>query len=485
MLTNITRGRLSTMKKFLFITLLLALAGAAGISADVRTEPIDVIVALDKSLSMVEEIGAVVEYVNTYIIDQLLIPGDYFLVLAFYGRTEIPVAMRITGDADKQKAKQAVAALAANGRFTDIGNALDVLGAELAKLPEQNRRKHLLLITDGIQEAPPASRYYSRDGKFTHEFLQSTKTIQKQGWKIEILGIGTHAGAGELAENLAAGYTELSEAPTAQEFIEKTRGFLSSVEITEGPQFLPFNSLGRGRLRLGLTSRGHEQAVTLELSGIRLSLEGTAEQDILRRPLRLTVTPGAPLQASLPLRLKPRLPVGDYRGEIRFIFAGETQFTPVVTPADFQVKSLLAGTLEGLSSSIRLNLRYWLAGAAVLVALLVLLLVLLLARPGKARSRFRLTVEGRKRAPGGKALTILEGKPLFLEESEGSVEIVDKKSPASLARLAAVRGGVRLTVLRSEKFPGLKTLPPNILDQDLTVRLEGKKELTIRLMSSK
>jgi Mg-chelatase subunit ChlD len=177
------------------------LAGAAGISADVRTEPIDVIVALDKSLSMVEEIGAVVEYVNTYIIDQLLIPGDYFLVLAFYGRTEIPVAMRITGDADKQKAKQAVAALAANGRFTDIGNALDVLGAELAKLPEQNRRKHLLLITDGIQEAPPASRYYSRDGKFTHEFLQSTKTIQKQGWKIEILGIGTHAGAGELAEN--------------------------------------------------------------------------------------------------------------------------------------------------------------------------------------------------------------------------------------------------------------------------------------------
>ena len=148
MLTNITRGRLSTMKKFLFIMLLLALAGAAGISADVRTEPIDVIVALDKSLSMVEEIGAVVEYVNTYIIDQLLIPGDYFLVLAFYGRTEIPVAMRITGDADKQKAKQAVAALAANGRFTDIGNALDVLGAELAKLPEQNRRKHLLLITD-------------------------------------------------------------------------------------------------------------------------------------------------------------------------------------------------------------------------------------------------------------------------------------------------------------------------------------------------
>ena len=44
---------------------------------------------------------------------------------------------------------------------------------------------------------------------------------------------------------------------------------------------------------------------------------------------------------------------------------------------------------------------------------------------------------------------------------------------------------MRLTVLRSEKFPRLKTLPPNILDHDLTVRLEGKKELTIRLTSAK
>jgi hypothetical protein len=473
------------MKKSAILALLLALLGAAGISADVRTEPIDVIVALDKSLSMVEEIGAVIEYVNTYIIDQLLIRGDYFLVVAFYGKTEIPVAIRIDSEADKQKAKEAISRLVADGRFTDIGNALDVLGAQLAKLPESNRRKHLLLITDGIQEAPPASPYYSKNGKFTHAFLQNTKTIQKQGWKIEILGIGTHAGASELAESLAAGYTELSEAPTAQEFIEKTRSFLASVEITEGPDVAAFNGLGRSRLRLGLTSRGYDQPVTLELSGIRLTLPGRADQDILRGSRKLTVAPGEPLQASLRLALRPRLPAGEYSGEIRFLFTGGTQFTPVVTAADFRVNSLLAGTLAGLQSSYRLNLRWWLLAAGVLVLLLILLLVLLLARPGRARTRFRLMVEGRRRGAGGRVLTIVEGKPLFLQEAEGSVEISDKKSAASLARLAAVRGGVRLTVLRSEKFPRLKTLPPNILDNDLTVRLEGKKELTIRLTSAK
>ena len=473
------------MKKSAFLALFLAVAGAVAISADVRTEPIDVIVALDKSLSMVGKIGAVEEYVNTYIIEQLLIPGDYFLVVAFYGKTEIPVAMRITGDADKQKAKAAISRLIADGRFTDIGNALDELGAELAKLPEQNRRKHVLLITDGIQEAPPASRYYSRDGKFTHAFLENTKTIQKQGWKIEILGIGTHAGAGELAQSLAAGYTELSDAPTAQEFIEKTRNLLASVEITEGPALAPFNGLGLSRLRFGLTSRGYDQPVTVELSGVSLSLPDRPEQDILRGPRKLTVAPGAPLQAALPLRLRPRLPAGSYSGEIRFLFAGETRFTPVVTPVAFQVNSILGGLLSGLQSSFRLNLRYWLLAAAVLAILLIVLLVLLLIRPGRVRSRFRLTVEGRRRGPGARLLTIVEGRPLFLEEEEGTVQIVGKKSPSSLARLAAVRGGVRLTVLRSEKFPRLKALPPNILDNDLTVRLEGKKELTIRLTSAK
>jgi hypothetical protein len=469
------------MKKSAILALLLALAGAAGSSADVRTEPIDVVVALDRSLSMEGKIQAVIQYVNTYIIDELLIPGDYFVVVAFYGKTEIPVAMRINGEADKQKAKEAVARLVANGRFTDIGNALDVLGEQLAKLPEQNRRKHVLLITDGIQEAPPNSPYFSPDGKFTHAFLQNTKTIQKQGWKIEILGIGTHAGASELAQDLAAGYTELSEAPTTQEFIEKTQGFLSSVEITRGPDLGPFNALGRGRLRLELTARGYEQPVSLELSGISLSLPGRPEQDILRGPRQLTVAPGGPLEASLPLRLRPRLPAGEYSGEIRFLFAGQTRFTPVVMPAAFQVHSVLGG----LRTGFRLHPLYWLVPAAVLAVLLILLLVLLLVRPGRVRSRFRLTVEGRRRGPGAKVQTIVEGKPLFLEEADGTVQVSAKKSPSSLARLAAVRGGVRLTVLRSEKFPRLKDLPPNILDQDLTVRLGGKKELTIRLASTK
>ncbi len=45
--------------------------------ADSRKDNIDVIIALDKSLSMENKIGGVREWVNSFIIDQLLIPGDY------------------------------------------------------------------------------------------------------------------------------------------------------------------------------------------------------------------------------------------------------------------------------------------------------------------------------------------------------------------------------------------------------------------------
>lgn len=461
------------MKKFFFSALLWAVLAAAQAPADVRTEPIDVILALDKSLSMEEEISAVIEYVNNYVIDQLLIPGDYFMVIAFYGKTEVPVSMKIEGPADKERAKKAVSALIANGRFTDIGNALDVLNAEFLKLGETGRKKHLMLITDGIQEAPPSSRYYSPEGKFNHEFLENAKTIQRQGWKIHILGIGTQEQARELAQTLSAQYTELTEAPSAQELIEQTQGFLTGIEAVEGATLSPVNYFGWSRLALALRSKGYSEPAQVEIGEVLLSLPGEPARNILRRPAALEVPPDAALARRLPVQLPARLPVGTHEGTLEFVFSGEGRFTPVVMPVSFQVQSFAAG------------LWYLIAAAALIVLVLLVLLIVRLAQPGKARSRFRLVVEGRKRPGAEKVYSIREGEPLFLEEAEGGLQVVRSKSPGTLARLAAVPKGVRLTVLRGECFPRVGILPPNVLDRDLRVRLTGKKDLTVRLASVK
>jgi hypothetical protein len=462
------------MKKILRSSAILLLGlVAALISADQRTEPMDVIIALDKSLSMEGKIEAVIAYVNDYLIDKLLINGDYFLVVAFYGKTEIPVAMRINSAADKERAKAAIAKLTASGRFTDIGNALDVLGSEVQKLGDPSRKKYLLLLTDGIQEAPHTSKYYSPDGKFTHAFLENTKTIQKKGWKIQILGIGTHEEAQALAKDLAAEYSQVSEAPTKEEFISKTQGFLASIDLIKGPEFAPVDALGRGSIRFTLQSKGYSKPQEVRIAGILLSLRGAQEQNILPKQASLSVPPEAPQASTLRVRFAPRLPAGDYQATLQFQFAGEGRFSPVAIPVSFHVQSLLAGFW------------YWMLAAAAVVALIVVLIVLLAARLRKHKVSFRLVVEGRRASRRDKTNTIVEGVPLFMDLAEGGVRIARAKSEATIARLVAIPKGVRMTVIKPERFVKLRNMPQNVLDYEMRIRTEEKKELTVRLTGTK
>ena len=157
-------------KAFLIATALCAVL-AAPILADTRKSNIDVVIALDKSLSMESKIGAVESWVNTSIVDQLLIPGDYLIVVEFYGKADVIISQQITDDADKLALKKSIAGIRGNGAFTDIGNALDVIKAQVAARESDGREKYVLLLTDGIQEAPATSKYYSKNGQFNHEFL--------------------------------------------------------------------------------------------------------------------------------------------------------------------------------------------------------------------------------------------------------------------------------------------------------------------------
>ena len=176
--------------KLLLATLSLCAILSAPVLADTRKDNIDVIIALDKSLSMEHKVVAVKEWVNSFIIDQLLISGDYLVVVAFYGKTDVTISQSVGDDAAKKSLKRKILQIRGNGRFTDIGNVLDVVKSQIATRENDGREKYVLLLTDGIQEAPPSSKYYSKDGKFNHEFLANTKTIQQKGWKVMILGIG-------------------------------------------------------------------------------------------------------------------------------------------------------------------------------------------------------------------------------------------------------------------------------------------------------
>ena len=78
----------------------LALLLSSQVPADTRKENIDVIIALDKSLSMENKIGAVETWVNSFILDQLVVPGDFLTVIPFYGKTDPLISTEIKGDAE-------------------------------------------------------------------------------------------------------------------------------------------------------------------------------------------------------------------------------------------------------------------------------------------------------------------------------------------------------------------------------------------------
>ncbi len=450
------------MKKYL-ICFLFATIAAGILAADDRTEPIDVMLALDKSLSMEEEIQAVKEYVDGYIIDQLLIPGDFFLVVAFYGETKVPIAMTIDGPEDKEKARQAIDDLLADGRFTDIGNALDVLQKEVEKYGHPGRRKYLLLMTDGIQEAPPDSKYWSPDGTFNHAFLQNAKVIQKKGWKIHILGIGTEQTAKELAQELSGEYTEVPQGATEEQMIEQTRNLLSTLDLTGPVEMRPVGLGGRSRLQLSVESKGYSEPKNIRIRQVMLAVPDHEPMQILPEPAEITVSPQSVEPVAFPVRVQGFSP-GDYEGSLQFMFDGEG-FIPVVTTVQFHVKSFFASAWPFL-----------LVGLLVLVALVILLarLISALSRP---RLRFRLVVQGEQQEPQ----TLREGQAMFLEESEGTVGVSVNRSPQSIARLALVQNGIRMSLLKLEKFPKMTEVPRNILDMEFRVRLEGKKDLTVQL----
>jgi len=317
------------IKKALFIFFLsfLLVLPFYSIFADERTENIDIYLVLDKSLSMEEEINSVKQYVLENIINKIVIKGDYFLLIPFYGTTDKNFNDYINSDEKLKELQNNVLNLKADGRFTDIGNALDKL-EEKIKSTNESSRKYMLLITDGKQEAPNNSPYYSPDGTFNHKFLENTKEIQKKGWKIVVLGIGTNTAAQGIARELSASYKEVPDNADSTEINNAVDSFLGTLNITEIESIITTGNKYKTNLNFKLESKNYKTVKEISISEIRLIKNGNKEINVLKSPFSFSVNPEAITNVSIPVEL----PVfnKDYSGSIIFIFQGADSFTPAV-----------------------------------------------------------------------------------------------------------------------------------------------------------
>jgi Mg-chelatase subunit ChlD len=462
---------MQTRKSFILALVLLFFLVFPSFS-DERTENIDIILALDKSLSMAEDqkIDGVKKYVDTWLLDQVLIPGDNLIIVAFYGKTDVIVSQRVQNNADILKIKQIISQIRANGRFTDIGNALDALKVQLEKLTNDGRKKFVLMMTDGKQEAPPTSKYYSPDGKFNHEFLANTKTIQQTGWKIQILGIGTEAEAKQLAEQLSGSYTELTGDLSVETLKAQTQNLLGSVSLIGAVPEARVGGGGRSALALTLKSEGYSQELRVGVAEIMARIPAHDSMNILGSPYTIKVPASGTVTVRIPVRFPADLPQGKTDGALSFTFLAGERFNP----SDVSVSLFVQGTVEN----------YWWVGVVgiVALALLVLAVVLLIRRFTTGKGvRFRILIDDEPIR--SEASSLRPGGELFLNEIEGAFQLISRRNARSMARFRLKERALGFDILKAERFPKQTGSAEGIIGESFVVHGENGKNRKLRVES--
>lgn len=166
-----------------------AAPGAAPSGKEERGGDLDVVLLIDKSLSMASCIDEVRSYAAGKILSPILVPGDRLIIEAVYGKTERLFTSTIASEEDKAKAIRSIRSVKADGRFTDLGTALDVAKRDLDELGKPERPKYVLLLTDERQEAPKGSPYQAKDYKLKHPSLQYIKRVDLGKFRAITVGL--------------------------------------------------------------------------------------------------------------------------------------------------------------------------------------------------------------------------------------------------------------------------------------------------------
>jgi hypothetical protein len=355
------------MKKMFKISLFLILTTLIvpfGGFCDTRTENIDVFLVLDKSLSMVEEIEAVKSY-NKFVSYR---PHTHsrrpFYRNSFLRRSENSCRRDRADREDKDVLKKKIGNVLADGRFTDIGNALDTLKTTVDSYGTSGRRRFLLLITDGKQEAPPESIYYSKDGSFNHQFLENTKIIQKEGWKIHILGIGSAQVAKEIAKELSGTYAEIEGQVDGDSLTSENADFLSTIDLVSPVSVTDVPKDGKARIGFRVKSSGYSEDRTLTIEELWCEMQSSS-QNILESPYSVLIPPGTEVEVTIPVRFSSLPEAGQHKASLRFIFDGRTVFVPAY-----------AETMVTVNGFFKNNLLY-IIGAAILLVLLIVVFIII------------------------------------------------------------------------------------------------------------
>ena len=170
-------------KKLIFIFLLSA-GVLFNLNAGERTKPVDMIIMIDKSLSMQDpgRFDSLQQWVLDELIGEIIINGDWISIYQFYESPEHLISIEIKGKEDTAKIIKTIREIQPNGRFTDVGKALDKIQEAVNERGENGRYKVLFMLTDLEQDAPITSKYSGKQKKFSSPYLVESRIIKHDNW---------------------------------------------------------------------------------------------------------------------------------------------------------------------------------------------------------------------------------------------------------------------------------------------------------------
>jgi len=79
--------------------------------------------------------------------------------------------------------------------------------------------------------------------------------------------------------------------------------------------------------------------------------------------------------------------------------------------------------------------------------------------------------------------SLAPGREIFLSETGGTFSLIARRNARSIARFSAKAGKLGLAVLKADRFPKLKDLPPDARGHTFALRSQNGRNLTMKVQS--
>jgi hypothetical protein len=140
------------------------------------------------------------------VVQDLVQPGDYIGIIPFGSRTKVIVSQQLLYPHERDIIREIVTdRLRFKDKDTDIVAGVAQAGKLIDNLSDEKRarerRKILVMITDGKNEPPPDSEFYSASDQ-QRAYRDLRERIAQQNWKVTLVGLGSHADITDIGANL-------------------------------------------------------------------------------------------------------------------------------------------------------------------------------------------------------------------------------------------------------------------------------------------